>query len=48
MSLQVWMPLNGDIRNYGLNRNVSPFRFEGITFVDGKIGKCAQFPNDAA
>lgn len=48
MSLQVWMPLNGDIRNYGLNCNVSPFRFEGVTFVDGKIGKCAQFPNDAA
>lgn len=47
MSLQVWMPLNGDIDNQGLRGDIIPQMMgTGITFTDGKIGKCANFPNN--
>lgn len=39
MSLQVWLPLNENLNNQGLN----PIRFNGssITYTPGKIGYCA-------
>lgn len=42
MSLQLWLPLNGNINNYGLN-GVLPIA-TGITVDNnGKIGKCYHF-----
>ena len=42
MSLQVWLPLNGDLHNQGLN-NIQPIG-NGITLDNnGKIGKCYSF-----
>ena len=42
MALQVWLPLNGDIKNQGLsNFNIVT---NNVTFVNtGKIGQCANF-----
>jgi len=41
MSLQVWLPLNGDLKNYGLvdlpNTSVNDFTYN----TTGKIGSCA-------
>jgi len=40
MSLQVWLPLDGDLHNQGLNGDVS-VTATGATVADaGKIGKC--------
>ena len=39
MSLRVWLPLNGDLRNQGLD-DVTVTATGTTTFVDGKIGKC--------
>lgn len=48
MSLRVWLPLNGNLDNQGLeNKNITK-EGTGITTVDGKIGKCFQFPNNCA
>ena len=41
MSLQVWLPLNGDLKNQGLtNYNLSMFRGTEVYNDNGKIGKC--------
>ncbi len=41
MSLQVWLPLIGDLRNQGLkNYNISVARGSEIYSNNGKIGKC--------
>lgn len=42
MSLQVWLPLNGDLRNQGLSK--TSITNNGATINDnGKIGKCYSF-----
>ena len=42
MSLQIWLPLNGNLDNQGLN--AVNFTNHGVTFNDsGKIGKCGDF-----
>jgi hypothetical protein len=45
MSLQLWLPLNGDLTNNGLmDTDVASTR---LTYTeDGKIGKCARFNNN--
>lgn len=41
MSLQVWLPLNGDLHNQGLSDyNISMLRGSTIFDNNGKIGKC--------
>lgn len=41
MSLQVWLPLNGDLHNQGLgNYNITMFRGTETYHNKGKIGKC--------
>ena len=39
MSLQVWLPLNNNLNNQGLN----PVRFNGanVSYTPGKIGYCS-------
>lgn len=39
MSLQVWLPLNGNVNNQGLLNN-EPTVTTGSSYDDGKIGKC--------
>ena len=41
MSLQVWLPLNGNINNQGLYELPAPV-FNQFTYGDGKIGKSAK------
>ncbi len=41
MSLQVWLPLNGDLHNQGLsNYTISMMRGSAVFDNNGKIGKC--------
>lgn len=42
MSLQVWLPLNGDLHNQGLN-NIQFTNNEATVDTNGKIGKCYSF-----
>lgn len=42
MSLQVWLPLNGNLNNQGLN-NISVTNNGAIVDNSGKIGKCYSF-----
>jgi len=45
MALQVWLPLNGDLKNNGL-KEVNITAIEATpTYVAGKIGKCYQRAN---
>ena len=46
MALQYWFPLTQDSRQQGLNSTISTIMGTGITFVAGKLGKAAQFPNN--
>lgn len=41
MSLQVWLPLNGDLRNNGI-ANIGEPSYQDVTYPDGKIGKCME------
>lgn len=40
MALQVWLPLNGNLRNYGLNEGVIMINNGATINNSGKIGKC--------
>ena len=43
MSLQVWLPLNGDLHNQGLKGDILATNINTLTFnSNGKIGKCYQ------
>ena len=42
MSLQVWLPLNGDLHNQGL-KNIKPVGNGVILDTNGKIGSCYSF-----
>lgn len=49
MSLQVWLPFNGDLRNQGLLGYFSDSTTQGATnpfSQDGKIGKCLCYDNN--
>lgn len=41
-----WLPLNGDIKDYGMNAKT--WRSTGITYADGQLGKAAVFDGDAS
>ena len=41
MSLQLWLPLNGDITNHGVG--MCDITSSNLSFTDGKIGKAASF-----
>lgn len=47
MSLQVWLPLNGNIDNQGLS-GITMVGSPNSYGVNGKIGKCASFAGDIA
>ena len=41
MALQVWLPLNGDLHNQGLNQKIIPSTLGTVSYDNnGKIGKC--------
>ena len=41
MSLQVWLPLNGNLKNYGVGDLTATSVQPGVVIDDnGKIGKC--------
>jgi len=40
VSLKIWMPLNGDLRNYGTIKLPSPSRTQ-VTYSNGKMGTSA-------
>lgn len=42
MSLQVWLPLNGDLKNYGLDGSNIVTNYGATINNNGKIGKCYQ------
>ena len=42
MALQVWLPLNGDLKNYGC-ANVTVTNMSAVVDASGKIGKCYSF-----
>ena len=43
MALQVWLPLDGDLRNQGINGSVQIQNNGAIINNNGKIGKCYSF-----
>jgi hypothetical protein len=43
MSLQVWLPLNGDLHNQGLNQDLTISNHNATINNNGKIGKCYYF-----
>lgn len=43
MSLQVWLPLNGNLNNKGV-ANVPNMSISSCEWIDGKIGKCIKMP----
>lgn len=45
MALQVWLPLNGDLKNNGL-LDISVVNHGAIVNTNGKIGSCYQFNNN--
>ena len=47
MSLQIWLPLNGDLHNQGLSDITPSLMGSGIIYTSGKIGNAATFPNNA-
>lgn len=42
MALQLWLPLNGDVKNYGL-KNIDVLDYGTSEYNKGKIGKCRSF-----
>ena len=47
MSLQVWLPLNGDLHNQGLS-NITMASKNVTIDNSGKIGKCYSFTSSPA
>ena len=48
MSLRIWLPLNGDLKNLGTDQSIVPsIMGTGITYSSGKIGQAATFPNNS-
>lgn len=47
MSLLVWLPLNGDLRNNGLAGGITVTNSGATVNAAGKIGKCYEFPKTA-
>lgn len=43
MSLQVWLPLNGNIKNQGLNQNITITNSGATVNTAGKLGQCYNF-----
>ena len=41
MSLQVWLPLNGNVNNQGLSNVI--MNSNAVTYTNGKLGKAATF-----
>lgn len=48
MALQVWLPLNGDLHNQGLNQNVTATNHGAVVNDSGKIGKCYYFNGESS
>ena len=48
MALQIWLPLNGDLHNQGLNNNITATNNGATVNNNGKIGKCYQFGTAAS
>ena len=48
MSLQVWLPLDGNLKNQGLTTNISVVNNGATINTNGKIGKCYCFENDSS
>ena len=46
MSLQIWLPLNGNLQQQGLSNANATIMGTGITYSAGKIGQAATFPNN--
>ena len=46
MSLQIWLPLNGNLQQQGLSNVNATMMGTGITYSAGKIGQAATFPNN--
>lgn len=42
LALQLWLPLNGDVKNYGL-KNINVLDHRTSEYNQGKIGKCRSF-----
>ena len=47
MSLRVWLPLNGDLENKGLDGNITVTNNNATVDNNGKIGKCYYFNGSA-
>lgn len=47
MSLRVWLPLNGDLENKGLDGNITVTNNNATINNNGKIGKCYYFNGSA-
>lgn len=48
MSLRVWLPLNGDLQNKGLDGDIAVTNNGATINNKGKIGKCYQFESTAS
>ncbi len=48
MALKVWLPLNGNLKNQGLNQFIPKLQGELMSYTAGKIGQCATFTNDSS
>ena len=46
MSLQVWLPLNGNLKNYGLS-DMQFTNNSAVVNTTGKIGSCYEFNANA-
>lgn len=47
MALRVWLPLDGNLDNKGISNKTASLMGSGVTYVAGKLKKCAQLPNNA-
>ncbi len=47
MALKVWLPLNGNLDNIGINKDIKPV-FSNPTYVAGKIGQALQISSKSS